>query len=70
MSEQPNDFRLVAGQIIITKYLDEDQHGGVAVEPWYSEDLPLIDAMGMLAYAISRIHDDYPSPDADDEGES
>lgn len=59
MSEQPAGPRLIAGSITITKLLDETAEGGVVIEVDYSEDLPLVDAMGMLAFVAHNVQGDY-----------
>ena len=65
MSEQPEE-RLVAGSITITKYLDESIEGGVGIEVEYSDDLPLVDAMGMLAFVAHNVQDDFNVVDEDE----
>jgi hypothetical protein len=70
MSEQPRDPRIVAGRIVITKYLDETVEGGVAIEVDYSEDLPMIEAMGLLAFVQLNVQEDYEFILADDEDET
>ena len=67
------DERIVAGRICITKYLDETVEGGMAIEVDYSEDLPMIEAMGLLAFVSLNVQEDYEfvlADDDDDEGEA
>jgi hypothetical protein len=38
-------------RVTITKHFNDDADGGTSVSVSYSADLPLIDALGMLAFA-------------------
>ncbi len=61
-----NDERMVVAQITITKYLDDTVEGGVAVQAEYSEELTIIEAMGLLAFATLTIQEDYDAMSDDD----
>lgn len=62
-----NDDRLVLAQITITKYLDETIDGGVGIETDYSDDLPMIEAMGLIAFVAQNVQGDYQEMFDEDE---
>lgn len=62
-----DDERFITAQITITKYLDDNVDGGVAVQVDYSEDLPLIEAMGLLTFATLGIQTDYDAMNSPDD---
>lgn len=49
-------------RITIVKTFDEDADGGVACEVSYSDDLTLLDALGLLAFATTTTPDNYDMP--------
>lgn len=64
------DDRMVLAQITITKYLDEDVEGGVGLEVEYSDELPLIEAMGLLTFATLGVQADYETFETVDEDDN
>lgn len=57
-------------RITIVKTFDDDAEGGAAIYTSYSENLPLVDALGMLAFSQAMTVRDYLGDDDDDDGDS
>ena len=54
-------------RITIVKTFDDDAPGGSAVWTTYSDGLTLLDAMGMIAWALAVVYKDYGTPGDEDD---
>lgn len=65
--EMQDERLLEEGRITVIRALTGDDNATPMIKTQYSEGLPLIDAVGMLAFAQATVFDDYGRANGDDE---